>query len=83
MDAVKNLLKNEHSFAMLALIIGATVLAALDHMTTDQWTTFAQWIFGIYMGGHAVISAADSISNKTSLTMTQPSPEPVVEAPKP
>lgn len=80
MDALKNLVTNEHSFAMMLLIVGATVLAALGHMTVDQWTGFAQWIFGIYMGGHALISAADSISNKTVTTNVPPAAPPAEAA---
>jgi Ni,Fe-hydrogenase I cytochrome b subunit len=66
MDAFKNLFSNEHGFVMFLLIIGATVLTAVGKMTVDQWTTYSQWIFGIFMGGHAVMSAADSIGNARS-----------------
>ncbi len=66
MDAIKNLLSNEHSFVMFALIIGATVLAAVGKMPVSDWQNFATWIFGIFMGGHAVMSAAGSISSARS-----------------
>lgn len=75
MNAIKTLFTNEHSFAMVILIIGATVLAAMDRMTTDQWTSFAQWIFGIYMGGHAVISVGGQLSaSKTGTNPSTPTP---------
>jgi hypothetical protein len=72
MDAIKNLFSNEHGLIMLLLIIGATVLTAVGKMTVDQWTSYSQWIFGIFMGGHAVMSAADSFSNGKAAPTTAP-----------
>ena len=82
MDALKNLFSNEHGFVMLLLIIGATVLTAVGKMTVDQWTTYSQWIFGIFMGGHAVMSAADSISSARASAAPPPTAPPAVDAAK-
>jgi len=83
MDAIKNLFSNEHGLIMLLLIAGATVLAAVGKMTIDQWTNYSQWIFGIFMGGHAVMSAANSISNGKAAAAAPAAPAaPATEPPK-
>jgi hypothetical protein len=56
MDALHDLLDNEKGLVGMLLIIGATVLVALGKMTTDQWQTFATWIFGLYAGSTALHS---------------------------
>lgn len=38
----------------VALLLSAIGLAFLDKMTIDQYTEFAQWILGIYVGGNVV-----------------------------
>jgi hypothetical protein len=43
----------------ILLIIAATVLAALGKMTTEQWTSFAQIVFGAYVAGKTVTGAVD------------------------
>lgn len=64
MGAVTDLFKSERGLLCLLIIIGGTVLAALDRMTVDQWTTFIQWIFGTYVVGKTATGVAAMISAK-------------------
>ena len=80
MDVIKNLLSSAHGLVAVLLIAGATVLTGLGKMTIDQWTSYSQWIFGIFVGGHAVISAADSFSGKSNAPPAAP-PAPAPAAP--
>lgn len=66
MDALKSIFSNEHSLFVLLLILGATVLTALGVMPIAQWTSYSQWIFGIYMGGHAAISVGGAIAGRST-----------------
>lgn len=54
MDALKSLLSDGKGLIGIGLIIAATVLAALGQMTIAEWTSFSQWIFGIYAGSTAL-----------------------------
>jgi hypothetical protein len=54
MDALKSLLSDGKGLVGIGLIIAATVLASLGQMTTAEWTSFSQWIFGIYAGSTAL-----------------------------
>lgn len=63
MNALRDLFGSERGFFALLLVVAATVLAALGKMTTDQWQSFAIWIFGIYVGGKTVTGAVDVIKN--------------------
>jgi hypothetical protein len=58
MNALKDLCASERGLLAVALIIAATVLAALGHMSVEDWRSFAVWIFGIYVGGKSLTSAA-------------------------
>lgn len=63
MNALRDLFGSERGFFALLLVVAATLLAALGKMTTDQWQSFAIWIFGIYVGGKTVTGAVDVIKN--------------------
>lgn len=65
-QAIKDLLSSEKGLAGGALIIAATVLAALGKMTVDAWVTYTEWIFGIYAGTKTVTSAVQAMSGKPS-----------------
>lgn len=58
MNALKDLFASERGLLAVALIAAATVLAALGHMSEAAWREFAVWIFGIYVGGKSLTSAA-------------------------
>jgi hypothetical protein len=55
--AITALLNSEKALAGGALAICATILTALGYMTTEQWTSYTQWIFGLYVGGKTATSA--------------------------
>ena len=61
MTAIKDLFASERGFLALILVIAATVLAGLDRMTTDQWTSFVELIFAAYVGGKTITSAVGLI----------------------
>ncbi len=62
MGALSNLWNSEKGLFALALIVGSTVLAALGHMTIDQWIDFSKWIFGIYAVSKTVASGANAVA---------------------
>ena len=64
MNVLKNLLNSEKGVFVLALIIGATVLAALGHMTIDQWIDYTKWMATIYVAGKTVHGAASAIGGR-------------------
>ena len=45
--------------AVRLLVAAAGTLAGLGHMTTPQWTEFAQWIFVTYTAGKTVTGALE------------------------
>lgn len=63
MKVLKDLLSSEKGIFCLALIIAASVLTALGHMTVEQWTAYTQIIAGIYVGGKAIQGAAAAYRN--------------------
>lgn len=70
MDALKSILSNEHSLFGLLLIVAATVLTALGIMPVAQWTSYSQWIFGIYVGGHTAISVGSAFAGRPAAAPT-------------
>lgn len=70
MNALRDLFGSERGFFALLLVVAATLLAALGKMTTDQWQSFAIWIFGIYVGGKTVTGAVDVIKNGSASAPT-------------
>ena len=76
-QVVKNFLNSEKGVIALALLIGATVLAAMSKMTVAEWQNYSIWIFGIYTGGKSIQGAAAHFSGKRP--GGDPAPEPEVE----
>ena len=72
MDALKNLLYNEHGLVGVGLIIAATVLTGLGKMTVDQWISYSQWCFGIYAAATAIPAAAGAIGSKSARPVAAP-----------
>lgn len=62
--AVLDLFKSRKAILALALIAGATVLAALERMDVAAWTDFAKWIFGLYVAGNVGEHAATAIRDR-------------------
>lgn len=59
MGAIKDLWKSERGLLAVLLVAAAGTLAGLGHMTTPQWTEFAQWIFVTYTAGKTVTGAIE------------------------
>lgn len=70
MAALTAIWNSEKGVIGLALIIGATVLAALGNITADAWMSYTQWIFGIYVVGKTVQGASSALANRPA----QPAP---------
>ncbi|HEY4266706.1 MAG TPA: hypothetical protein VGM94_00810 [Galbitalea sp.] len=62
MGALKDLFDSAHSMFAVILSIGAVVLTALGKMTTDQFITYSEWIYGIFAGATAGITVADKLA---------------------
>lgn len=62
MGAIKSFLNSEKGLLGLALIIAATVLAAMTIVTPDAWLAYTKWIFGFYAGAKAVQGGAAVIA---------------------
>jgi hypothetical protein len=56
-DGIKALLGSEKALVGGSLVIAATVLVALGHMTVTDWETYTQGIFYGYVGGKTLTSA--------------------------
>ena len=63
MGAITSLLNSEKAIIGVLLIIGSTVLTALGHMTVADWTSYTQWIFGIYVAGKAIQGGTTVVAN--------------------
>ena len=64
MAALNDLWNSEKGLLGLALIIAATVLAALGIFSSEQWESYTKWIFGFYVAGKTLQSAVTAISSK-------------------
>ena len=70
MGALANLWNSEKAITGGVLVIAATVLAALGHMTVDAWREYTMVIFGLYIGGKTVQGAAAAIASRPASTPT-------------
>jgi hypothetical protein len=59
-----SLFSSEKGVIGLALIAGATTLAALGYMTIDQWKEYTTYIFGIYAVTKTAQGAASAIASR-------------------
>lgn len=73
MGAITDLWKSERGLLAVLLVAAAGTLAGLGHMTTPQWTEFAQWIFVTYTAGKTVTGAIE-IAKGTTVPATAMSP---------
>jgi hypothetical protein len=51
MTALRDILQSEKGLTALSLIVGATVLAALELMTIREWMTYTGAIYAAYSTG--------------------------------
>jgi hypothetical protein len=63
MSVVKNFINSEKAIVCLGLIVAASVLTALNHMTIAEWREYTTWIAGIYVGGKSLQGAAAAYAN--------------------
>lgn len=61
MDSIKALMSSEHGLFAILLVIASAVLVGLGKMTTDQWTSFSEWVFGIFAGAHTGVALSGAI----------------------
>jgi hypothetical protein len=78
MGAITALLNSEKAVIGGLLTIAATVLVTLGHMPVADWTTYTQWIFGIYVGGKTVQGASSVIANAIATKAPAPAQPPTI-----
>jgi hypothetical protein len=71
--ALKDLFASERGLLALALIICATVLAALAVLTPDQWIGFVEFVFGAYVVGKTTTGVTQIIKGTPTPTPVTPS----------
>lgn len=71
-NVITNLLNSEKGVMGLALLIAASVLAAMGTIDAVAWINYTQWIFGIYAGSKAIQGAASAIANRPATPAAQP-----------
>jgi hypothetical protein len=64
MQALTDLFKSERGLLGLALLVAATVLTALGHMSIDQWQTFSMVVFGTYVAGKTASGVAYALTSR-------------------
>lgn len=62
MGAIKNLIHSEKAVFVVLLVVAATVLTALGHMTVPEWKEYTTWLAGIYVAGKTIQGAADAMA---------------------
>jgi len=62
LGALTDIFHSEKGLAALVLIIAATVLCTLGHMTIADWTDFAKWTFAVYVGGKTIQGGVSAIA---------------------
>lgn len=70
-DQIQKLLGLKGVLAIAMLVIG-TGFVFMNKMTVDQWTTYCQWIFGIFAGSTAVTASAAHFAMRGQVTIAPP-----------
>lgn len=78
MSALTNLWNSEKGIIAVALIIAATVLTTLGHITADAWIDYSKWIFAFYVGGKTIQGAASALATRPTAASTTTSSGPAV-----
>lgn len=76
MGAIKDLWNSEKGLIAILLIIGATVLTALDKLAIDGWTDYTMWIAGLYFGAKTLTSGVAMIATGKDQPTAAPEPAP-------
>ncbi|MGH7179221.1 MAG: hypothetical protein ACREJC_17725 [Tepidisphaeraceae bacterium] len=76
MGAITDLWKSERGILAVAIIIAATVLAALSMMSVADWQTFVTGIFITYAGSKTVTGTV-AILKGTTEPPPAPAPAPI------
>lgn len=63
-QVIKDLARSEKAVVSLGVLIAATVLCALGHVTVEQWLEFAKWVLLVYVGGKSVQGAASALARR-------------------
>lgn len=90
MGAIKDLFESERGLLAVVLAVAATVMFGLGRMTTDQWTTFATWIYTTYAaaktatGVLAILRPAPAAGASPTVSgpSADPAPAPTLVVPK-
>lgn len=64
LSVIKNFVHSEKAVASFVVLIGGTVLAAMERISAEQWIDFSTWILGIYIAGKSVQGAAAAMAAK-------------------
>lgn len=56
-NALRDLWRSERGLMCLLILAAATALVLTGRMTTEQWTTFVQWVFATYVIGKSISGA--------------------------
>lgn len=70
MGALANIWNSERGIVAVALIIAATVLTALGHMTIGAWQDHSVEVFGLYAGSKTITGAVSLWTNRAPSTST-------------
>jgi hypothetical protein len=63
------------AFALI-VVVCATVLAALERITADQWVTTIQWVGGFYIAAAAGVDVVERIKGVAAPAKPKPKPKP-------
>jgi hypothetical protein len=75
-EGIKNLSASEKALVGGSLVIAATVLVALGHMTVGDWQTYTRDVFYGYIGGKTLQGAVGLwASTKKSEPVIETKPE--------
>lgn len=66
MNVIKDYLGSEKGVMALALLIAATVLAALGHLEIDAWIDYSKWIFGFFSVGTGLRAIGTGLGSRKS-----------------
>ncbi len=56
--AIKDILNGERGLFALLLVVAATVFVCTGHITFTEWKDFALWVFGVFVAGKTITTAA-------------------------
>lgn len=72
MGAITDLWKSERGLLAVLLVVGATILTGLGHMTVAEWRDYTLLIFGMYAGLKTVTGVVDRVVDAKKAALTEP-----------